>query len=40
MDKDVKTARTIFKEKWEKHDHVNYEHRVWKGEMLFPVMSI
>ncbi|KAI0004577.1 dienelactone hydrolase endo-1-3,1,4-beta-D-glucanase [Russula compacta] len=30
-DKDVQTARTIFKEQEEKPDHVDYEFQIWKG---------
>ncbi|KAH9080606.1 dienelactone hydrolase endo-1-3,1,4-beta-D-glucanase [Lactarius deliciosus] len=30
-DKDVKTAQSIFKEKEEKPDHVDYEFKIWNG---------
>ncbi len=30
-DKDVETAKAIFKEQEEKPNHVEYEFRIWKG---------
>jgi hypothetical protein len=33
-DKDIKTAKGIFKEQEEKPDHVDYEFQVYKGKFL------
>ena len=35
-DKSVKTARAVFEEK---PDHVDYEFRVWQGNILFLIAS-
>ena len=37
QDKGIKTARAMFKEK--ERDRVDCEFRVWKGEVLFLIMS-
>ena len=36
-DKDVETAKAIFKEQEEKPNHVEYEFRIWKGKNFFLV---
>jgi len=36
-DKDVETAKAIFKEQEEKPNHVEYEFRIWKGKTFFLV---